>query len=548
MAKRSRRKKGKGKAPQERPAGGVPAFLRLSPDAEEQPPWRMLPAWLAVAFALRAAVSLAGDFVLHPDEIMQYLEPAHLAVFGNGVVYWEFLYGARSWLVPGLVAGVLWAMDAAGLGEPRYYVDAVKLVFCAISLLVPWGCYHFARATFGEQCARISLVLACLWPYLVVFAHKPFTEFVSTAALFAALGLAVRKKSGGAAGAVAFGALLALAAALRMQYLPAAGLIWLFRVLAADRKWALASVAGGIAVLAFVGAVETATWGLPFHSYYANVMFNLEFDKARDADPLLFYLPRLLFATAGGALVGLLAFVTEPRKHVVPLCLVLFTLLLHMTQTHKEFRFVFLILPLLLVVMASQVARLSAAAPKLAGLGSAAAVTSLLLVLVGGNLVDDSWMHTAASRERGEVHYVFGQNNIFEKYLELSEDETVKGVAHLSDPFFNTPGYYYLHRDVPFYDGYSISTAVAEANVVPSGLATHIVALREHMPDDPGLLVTFDEGGEYGIARFLDASSVKQWKSHRINIADPGTAMLARRILGLPATEVPKSFEFSDGP
>lgn len=56
---------------------------------------------------MRAAVALSGDFFIHPDEIMQYLEQGHRLAFGNGVVYWEFFYGARSWLLPGLIAGVL---------------------------------------------------------------------------------------------------------------------------------------------------------------------------------------------------------------------------------------------------------------------------------------------------------------------------------------------------------------------------------------------------------------------------------------------------------
>ena len=87
---------------------------------------------LALAFAARAAVALSGDFVLHPDEIMQYLEPAHRLVFGNGVTYWEYFYGARSWLVPGFVAGVLTLFDALGLGEPAWYVGGVELVFCTL--------------------------------------------------------------------------------------------------------------------------------------------------------------------------------------------------------------------------------------------------------------------------------------------------------------------------------------------------------------------------------------------------------------------------------
>ena len=73
---------------------------------------------LTLAFALRAAVALTGDFVLHPDEIMQYLEPAHRLAFGNGVIYWEYFYGARSWLAPGAVAAVLKLFDIAGSASP----------------------------------------------------------------------------------------------------------------------------------------------------------------------------------------------------------------------------------------------------------------------------------------------------------------------------------------------------------------------------------------------------------------------------------------------
>ena len=117
----------------------------VHPRASDEPPWKLLPLVLALAFAARAAVALAGDFVLHPDEIMQYLEPAHRLAFGNGVVYWEYFYSARSWLVPGAVAGVLKLSDAVGLGQPWWYVGGVKLMFCASSLAIPAAMYWFAR-------------------------------------------------------------------------------------------------------------------------------------------------------------------------------------------------------------------------------------------------------------------------------------------------------------------------------------------------------------------------------------------------------------------
>ena len=54
----------------------------LHPQTPDEPVWKFLWPVLAVAFAVRAAIALSGDFMLHPDEIMQYLEPAHDAVCG----------------------------------------------------------------------------------------------------------------------------------------------------------------------------------------------------------------------------------------------------------------------------------------------------------------------------------------------------------------------------------------------------------------------------------------------------------------------------------
>ena len=45
------------------------------PSPPEGRPWKLLAPVLALAFAARAAVALSGGFVLHPDEIMQYLSP-----------------------------------------------------------------------------------------------------------------------------------------------------------------------------------------------------------------------------------------------------------------------------------------------------------------------------------------------------------------------------------------------------------------------------------------------------------------------------------------
>ena len=196
--------------------------LLLHPAPPEERPWKFLLPVLALAFVARAAIALSGDFVLHPDEVMQYLEPAHRLVFGNGVTYWEYFYGARSWLVPGLVAGVLKLFDIVGLGQPFWYVGGVKLVFCAISLLIPAGMYFFARWHFGETVARVSLLMGAFWYELVGFAHKPMTEFVATALLMSLLALCVRPASDKLRMVLTAALLAVLVAAIRVQYAPLA--------------------------------------------------------------------------------------------------------------------------------------------------------------------------------------------------------------------------------------------------------------------------------------------------------------------------------------
>lgn len=508
----------------------------------EGPAWRLLPAWLAAAMALRLAVALGGDFVLHPDEIMQHLEPAHRLVFGSGLVYWEFEYGARSWIIPGFVAAALWTLDLLGLGEPWVYVYAVKALFCVLSLLVPWGAYQFARRTLGEQAARLALVATCLWPYLVVFAHKPMSEFVSTSLLFGALGIASCGRGGAKAAAVAFGGALVLSAAVRMHYLPVAALAWLACAAARDRKWAAASLAGAGAALLLVGLLETLTWGSPFHSYRAIYVYNRELDLEREAQGLFFYLPRLLFATAGLALAALYALARHPRRHLFALLAGLAVLALHMAQPHKEFRFVFVLIPLALLVAADQAARLLPAA---AGTRAAALYAAAFLAVIAPNLIDDGWLHEAASRERGNVRYLFGQENLFDAYLAIARLEDVSGFVDLNNPYHNSPGYYYLHRPVPFYDSVSLQIAMDQAGSDrPEEFVSHLVS-EGRFPDLPGYVEIPGPGGPYRHGFIEGVAETRRWRSHEVMLLTNTAVEIARDSLGFEDAAKPPLFEFA---
>ena len=413
--------------------------------------WKFLLLVIVLAFAVRATIALCGDFVLHPDEIMQYLEPAHRLVFGNGVTYWEFFYGARAWLVPGLVAGVLAVFNAVGLGEPFWYVGGVKLVFCAVSLLIPVGMYFFARRHFGEASARVALLAGAFWYELVGFAHKPMTEFVATALLMALLMLCVRSSVDRGRTVWLVALVAVLIAAVRLQYAPLALLLLGVFYLRTAKKVHLA-VAAGIFLLA-VGVFDAITWdGGLFHSYITNIRFNLVIDAGRAGEsPGYQFLWWLLLASIGLSALCMVIALRDVRRYGFLLAMVVLVLLIHSAQAHKEYRFVFAVVPLWLLIGADVVARFGEWNKRVWVLvGVLFAAVSLGGIL--NALPSQNQVYRAYSKETGKVGFIRGQDPIFAAYRYLAHAPGILGVWHADRAYFNTPGYYYLHHKIPFYD------------------------------------------------------------------------------------------------
>src|SRR5687768_14446058 len=111
---------------------------------------------LAVGFGARAWLSVVDDGIYWPDEIHASLEPAHRLVHGYGLISWEYGVGARSWALPGLLAGVLWMADAAGLDDPREYLLLVRFLMSALALASAWAGYLLARRFGASEWAGVA--------------------------------------------------------------------------------------------------------------------------------------------------------------------------------------------------------------------------------------------------------------------------------------------------------------------------------------------------------------------------------------------------------
>ncbi|MCY4484171.1 MAG: hypothetical protein OXC12_14980 [Spirochaetaceae bacterium] len=494
----------------------------------DQPRWKLVPLVLALAFVTRAAVALAGDFVLHPDEIMQYLEPAHRLAFGTGVVYWEYFYGARSWLVPGAVAGVLKLFDAAGLGEPVWYVAGIKLLFCAISVSIPAGMYSFARRHFGETAARLALLAGVFWYELAGFAHKPLTEFVATAPLLALLALCASRAPDRPRVVGPAAVLAVLIAAIRLQYAPVAVVLLAVLFLRTRLKLPLALTAA--AALCVVGVFDAVAWnGGLFHSYLTNVRFNLILGEMRTGEsPAYQFVWWLTIAGGGLSVLCLAAAVRWPARYGLLLGLIVLVLLAHSVQAHKEYRFIFAVIPLWLLIGADLTARAAAwAAARLparpgAHLGvtavAGALVAAVSLAGVLNALPAQGRVYQAWSQETGITGFLRRQDPIFAAYRYLARAPGVEAVWQVDRPYYNTPGYYYLHRAIPFYDAFT-------GGGINRGLATVTASVSHLVAADPALAVPGysvqrDFGGVRILRRDAGEPPVRRWQEYAPVIAD----------------------------
>ena len=503
--------------------------------ADDERPWKWLPAVLVLAFGVRAAVALAGDFVLHPDEIMQYLEPAHRLAYGNGIIYWEYYYGARSWLIPGAVAALLKLCAAVGLGEPSWYVDAVKLVFCALSLAIPAAMYFFARRHFGEAAARAALLTCAFWYELVGFAHKPMTEFVATAPLLGLLALCVRSDARGARLAWQAAALAVLVATIRIQYAPVALLLLGVVYVRTDRRLLLAAAAA--LLLLAVGVFDALTWGGGlFHSYLTNVRFNLVLGNLRAGESLTHqFLWWLALASAGLSVVTLaLALATSPRRYALLLVVVALVLIPHSLQSHKEYRFIFAVVPLWLLIGADLAvrAKVSAAArgPSSRWIGGVAASVFAAVSIAGllNTLPLQQQVYRAWSWETGIVSFVRHFDPVFAAYRYLARAPGVTAVWQLDRIHLNLPGYYYLHRAIPFYD-MEMGSDAQRGSVAPLSFVSHLVSADPEL-EVPGYAVEREFGGVRILRRDTETAQARRWRVHTPTLIHPVADQIMHQI------------------
>ena len=386
---------------------------------------------LAVVPAV-TAVAVLGR--LHPDEVYQFLEPAYVRVYGYGVLAWEWREGLRNWSVPLVLAAVMRVGSWFGLRDPWVVRGLLAVPLWALQA---WGlvaAVRLGRRRAGELGGWVVAFALGFLPLYVVVAGRTLGEALSAALLLVAaeaLSRDERPPGSGLLGGVALG----LAFVVRYGSLPAlvAGLAWV----AVRRRWRLLgwAVVGLAAVLLALGALDWATWGTPWHSVVTWFRFNVGSSGAAQrfgAEPPGYYWPLLWSETPLWVWPSLVLGVMwlRPRLGVAGAMATL--VLVALVQTaHKEERFLY---PVVVLLIAEAAPGLAALLERLRRGWQRALVALVALLLTG----------------RGAPPSTDVRGDQFRAIVKATRPEDATGLLIVNEGLWGSGGFFYVGKRIPW--------------------------------------------------------------------------------------------------
>jgi GPI mannosyltransferase 3 len=306
-------------------------------------------AIVLIAAAIRLPLAFWPN-IQHNDEIYQYIEPAWRMLGHDSIVSWEWRYGMRGWLLPTLMAGPVavgeWLVPG-GMGA--FMLPRLVVATASLSIVV-------SAWTFGARVSRTHAMIAgfvtAIWFELVYFAPHTLGEPLATALLLPAALLLTRAAPSRRELAAA-GALLALTVLFRFQYAPAVATLV---IATCWRQWNNIApiIIGGVAMLMVSAAADAAHGAVPFAWLVINVQQNLLHDRASDfgVTPAVAYVVNF-WTMWSIAIVPLVFAIVRGWRHAPALVWVaIVNIAFHSLIGHKDYRFIFLSVTLLVILAA----------------------------------------------------------------------------------------------------------------------------------------------------------------------------------------------------
>lgn len=378
---------------------------------------------------------------VHPDEVFQYLETAHRLLFGQGVVTWEWREGIRGWLLPWLTAGPM-GLGAALAPHGGLQVVLPNLTMVLVSLVTVAIAWRLGMRV-SRLHAQVAAFVAAVWYEFIYFAPHVMSETASIALILPAAALLLDRERW-TPPRLAFAAfLLANAAALRFQHLPAIAVLVVACCLLDLRRCWLPLLIGGLIGLVPSAVSDLAMGQLPFAWIVENFRLNIGENRAAafSASGPFGYAaeiwPRLL-----AWVIPLLAFAyVGARRYPALASMAIANLVFHSMVAHKEHRFI--LLSAVVAVILAAIGTVDWVEHIRRRDGDAAARSKLRFICV-------VWLIASVSCSLGPFRSQWLKfRPEMQLYAHLRDDPQLCGIAVYRHHFTLTGGYAYLNRDVP---------------------------------------------------------------------------------------------------
>lgn len=306
-------------------------------------------AIVLAAIALRALAYAPFD-ISHADEIMQYLEQAKRLATGHGIVPWEFRYGARNGLIAQLLAAPWWLGAQLAPGTLAA-MHAARLAFLALTLLALPAAWRLGALTSPRH-AVIALFVAATWYESVLFSTLLLSEVLATGLIALAAPLLLDQARRPAMLRWA-GLLLGLGVVVRLQYAPFAAVLALASLRTDWKAWGQL-ILGGIGAALIGGLSDLAMGRWPFEWVWVNFAYNIGDARAArfGALPPLEYVRWLLVHLGPAAPLIIAGALLVPQRYRPLVLALVANIAFHSLIAHKEYRFIWLSMFLIVVLAA----------------------------------------------------------------------------------------------------------------------------------------------------------------------------------------------------
>ncbi|MES2207508.1 MAG: hypothetical protein V4525_12045 [Pseudomonadota bacterium] len=391
-----------------------------------------------IGFFLRIWLVFFSDYIYYPDELYSYLEQAHRLVFGYGYIVWEYRFGLRSWFIPGILSCPLFILKWLNLDDPNIYINVIKVICCSFSLSLIYTTYIVGKNIFSERVGKFASISVCFWYELIIFSSRPMPEVLATYCFMGALACAVNGVN--KTKPYLFGLLLSLTVMLRLQYFFAIIVLGGYYFLKEKNINILKAIASVGLVFLLFGYLDYVTWGGFFYSFYANFLYNKTYgiSKYFGVAPFYSYLIYITIVSMGVFMVSFCEniYLAIKKKHCSLLLLCLLSIIItNSFFMHKEYRFIFICIPLFLLLYFSQ------------NVSKIVSATALLFIISLAGA-----MNFVPFLRYAYTHHIYYESDSLKAYKFLYKEKELISILNLYDREVAwTGGYYYLHHNVPIY-------------------------------------------------------------------------------------------------